>query len=225
MTYRVRSNGRQPLRALRFLLVALAACASFNHTDEGAVIVAFAGGVIGNDTGSTARAAINDAVVGGAAGAIIGHQMDQQAKEIKDHVAGATVERLGEGIEVTFASGLLYEVDADRVRPAAAQNLRNLATTLSRYRDTDLLIVGHTDSVGSAAYNQALSQRRASSVIEFLIGEGIAVERLHSAGRGAREPRRSNASDNGRQANRRVEVAIYASVSYRNEVKRPANTR
>jgi outer membrane protein OmpA-like peptidoglycan-associated protein len=225
MPYRVRSNGRQPLRALRFLLVALAACASFSHSHGAAVIGASAGDVVGNDTGSTTRSAITGAIVGGAAGAIIGHQMDQLAKEIKQRVAGATVERVGEGIEMTFASALLYEADADRVRPAAAQNLRNLATTLSRYRDTDLLIVGHTDAVGSAGDNQALSERRASAVTEFLIGEGVAAGRLHSAGRGEMEPRRSNAGDNGRQANRRVEVAIYASVSYRNEVQRPANTR
>jgi outer membrane protein OmpA-like peptidoglycan-associated protein len=224
------SSGR-PYTALAFLLVAIAltACASFSRKEKGAVIGASAGGVIGgvigNNTGSTTRGAIIGAAVGGTVGAIIGHQMDQQAKEIKQQVAGATVERVGEGIQVTFASGLLYDFDADRVRPEAEQNLRNLATTLTRYRDTDLLIVGHTDSVGSDFYNQGLSERRARSVSDFLVTQGVLVGRLHSTGRGEMEPLGSNTTDSGRQANRRVEVAIYASESYRNELKGLQSTR
>jgi outer membrane protein OmpA-like peptidoglycan-associated protein len=207
---------------LIFIALFLAGCASLTREQKGAAIGATAGGVIGgvvgNNTGSTTRGAIIGAVVGGAAGAIIGHQMDQQAKEIKQQVVGATVERVGEGIQVTFASGLLYDFDADRLRPEAEQNLRNLATTLDRYRDTDLLIVGHTDSVGSDAYNQSLSERRAHSVSDFLVTQGVLVGRLHSGGRGELEPLGPNATDSGRQANRRVEVAIYASTSYRNEL-------
>jgi outer membrane protein OmpA-like peptidoglycan-associated protein len=227
----VRSTGRRRYTALAFTLAAtaLAACASFSRKEQGAVIGGSAGGVIGgvigNNTGSTTRGAIIGAVVGGTVGAIIGHQMDQQAKEIKQQVAGATVERVGEGIQVTFASGLLYDFDADRLRPDAEQNLRNLATTLARYNDTDLLIVGHTDSVGSDSYNQALSERRARSVSEFLVTQGVRVARLHSTGRGETEPLGSNATDSGRQANRRVEVAIYASESYRNELKGLQSTR
>ena len=232
----VGSSGARRSTTLAFALLAvvllalmLMSCASFSRKEKGAVIGASAGavvgGVVGNNTGSTTRGAIIGAAVGGTVGAIIGHQMDQQAKEIKQQVAGATVERVGEGIQVTFASGLLYDFDADRVRPAAAENLRNLATTLGRYRDTDLLIVGHTDSVGGDAYNQALSERRALSVSEFLIGEGVASRRLHSAGRGENEPLSSNAMDSGRQANRRVEVAIFATASYRDELKAQRNTR
>ena len=225
MSYRVRSNGRQPLRALRFFLVALAACASSPHQSDVAGIGASAGGVIENDTGATTRGAINGAFAGGAAGARIGHQMDQQAKELREFAAGATVERVGEGIEMTFATGLLYEADADRIRPAAAQNLRNLATTLLRYRDTDLLIVVHSDSRASHTYNQALPARRASSVAEFLISEGVAAERLHSAGRGDVKPLGSLANQTGRHANGRVEVAIYASESYRIQLRGPTNTQ
>src|SRR5207245_5235541 len=104
------------------------------------------GGVIGNQTGSTTRGAIIGAVVGGAAGAIIGHQMDQRAKEIQKSVPGATVERVGEGIQVTFPSGLLFDFDSAVIRGAAASNLNELARHLSRYSDTNLLIAGHTDA-------------------------------------------------------------------------------
>jgi len=222
---RIRSRDGRSFSAVAFILLAMAfvACASLSRKEKGAVIGASTGGVIGavigNNTGSTARGAIIGAAVGGTVGAIIGHQMDQQAKEIQQQVAGATVERVGEGIQVTFASGLLYDFDADRLRPEAEQNLRNLATTLARYRDTDLLIVGHTDSVGTDAYNQSLSERRARSVSEFLVTQGVVWGRLHSTGRGEREPVGSNATDSGRQDNRRVEVAIYASESYRKELK------
>ena len=107
------------------------------------------GGVIGSQTGSTARGAIIGAVVGGGAGAVIGRQMDQQAKELKVEIPGAVVERVGEGIQVTFASGLLFDFDSDAIRPASAANLQQLAASLKKYSDTDLLIVGHTDSSGS----------------------------------------------------------------------------
>ena len=157
-------------------VVMLSACASLNKKEDGAIIGAAVGGgigaVIGNQTGSTARGAIIGAVVGGVAGTVIGHQMDQQAKELKQNIAGATVERVGEGIQVTFASGLLYDFDSDRVRPEAAENLLSLAASLSKYPKTDLLIVGHTDSAGTSGYNQTLSERRARSASDYLLGEG-----------------------------------------------------
>ena len=194
------------------------ACATRKQT--GAVVGAGAGGVIGgiigNQTGSTTRGAIIGAVVGGTAGAIIGHQMDQQAKEIQQNIPGATVTRIGEGIAVTFASGLLYDFDSDVVKPTAAQNLRTLAQSLGKYPNTDILIVGHTDATGSDSYNDGLSQRRASSALNFLVGQGVASTRLRSAGRGETEPIADNSSESGQQLNRRVEVAIYANAQARN---------
>lgn len=196
------------------------ACASWNRKQKGAAAGAAAGavvgGVIGNQTGSTARGAIIGAVVGGAAGAIIGHQMDQQAKELKQNIPGAVVTRVGEGIAVTFASGLLYEFDSDVIRGDAARNLRALAESLEKYPDTDLLIVGHTDATGSDQYNQGLSQRRATSASNFLTGEGVAPGRLRAVGRGETEPIAENGTEGGRALNRRVEVAIYASAKARN---------
>jgi len=230
-----RWSARHSYVVLAFILIIivliLAGCATFNRVQEekGTLTTSSAGdvtgGIVGLDSSSTTRRAIIGAAAGGAAGLIIGRQMDQQAKEIRQRVAGATVERVGEGIEVTFASELLYSVDADQLRPAGEQNLRDLATTFDRYRDTDVLIVGHTDSVGSAGDNEALSERRARVVRDFLVTQGVLVGRLHSAGRGATEPLDASVTDGGRHANQRVEVAIFASTSYRNELNRQRFTR
>ena len=159
----MKMSNTQRLRAFTALLVVgsvgMSACASMNKKEEGAIIGAAAGGavggVIGNQTGSTARGAIIGAVVGGAAGAIIGHQMDQQAKELSQNIPGATVARVGEGIEVTFASGLLFAFDSDQILPTAGTNLAELAKSLQKYPDSQLLIVGHTDNVGDDCVQSA----------------------------------------------------------------------
>jgi len=206
----------------------LTGCQSLSNKERGAIIGAGAGaavgGVIGNQTGSTARGAIIGAVVGGAAGAIIGHQMDQQAKEIKQNIPGAVVERVGEGIQVTFESGLLFDHDSDRVKPAAAENLRNLARSLNNYPNTDLVIVGHTDATGPDEYNADLSQRRARSAANYLASLGVNPTRLRTYGRGESEPVAENASEVGRQKNRRVEVAIFANAAAREDARRRAAT-
>ena len=219
-------SNTQRLHALTALLLVgslgAGACASMNKKQEGAVIGAAAGGaiggVIGNQTGSTARGAIIGAAVGGAAGAIIGHQMDQQAKELSQNIKGATVERVGEGIEVTFASGLLFAFDSDSIQAAAATNLHELAASLQKYPESQLLIVGHTDNVGDDFYNQRLSERRANSAATYLAAQGVARTRLGTSGKGESEPVTTNDTDAGRQKNRRVEVAIYASEAYRNRL-------
>ena len=206
----------------------LTSCASLNNKERGAIIGAGAGaavgGVVGNATGNTARGAIIGAVVGGAAGAIIGHQMDQQAKEIKQNIPGAVVERVGEGIQVTFESGLLFDYDSDRIKPAAAENLRSLARSLNNYPSTDLVIVGHTDNVGSDEYNADLSQRRSRAAANYLASLGVNPNRLRTYGRGETEPVAANTTDTGRQQNRRVEVAIFANEAAREDARRRAAT-
>lgn len=201
------------------LSLGLSGCASWNKKGAGAGIGAATGGavgaVIGNQTGSTTRGAIIGAVVGGAAGAVIGHQMDQQAKELRQNIPGATVARVGEGITVTFASGLLYDFDSEVVKPDAATNLRSLAASLGKYPNTELLISGHTDAVGATAYNQSLSQRRATAASDFLVQQGVAASRLRAVGRGETESIGPNDTEAGRQANRRVEIAIVASEAAR----------
>ena len=210
------------IRALGVLgclaLSGLNSCAT-HKAEAGAAIGAGAGalvgGVIGNKTGSTAAGAIIGAVVGGATGAVIGARMDAQAKELRQNIPGATVTRVGEGIAVTFASGLLFDFDSDKVRPDAASNLQKLAASLDKYPDTNLLIVGHTDATGSADYNQGLSERRATSAMRYLGSLNVTPARIKALGRGESEPIASNDTDAGRAQNRRIEVAIFANDAAR----------
>lgn len=196
------------------LLPMTVGCA-MNKAEKGAIIGAGAGGLagaaVGKATGSTVRGAIIGAAVGGVAGAVIGHQMDKQAEELAFEIPGATVQRIGEGIVVTFPDGLLFGFDSDRITYAAQTNLRKVATSLVAYPNTRLLIVGHTDSQGSDAYNMDLSERRANAAAGFIVGEGIARSRTSTAGRGEGEPIATNETDAGRQSNRRVEIAIFSS--------------
>ena len=208
------------------LLSGITSCSSKTATGGavGAAGGAVIGGVIGNQTGSTARGAIIGAAVGGVAGSIIGHQMDQQAKEIQQNIPGAVVERVGEGIQVTFPSGILFDFDSDVVRGDAAANLRSLASSLDRYKDSNVLIVGHTDAVGADTYNQDLSYRRAQSAARYLESRGIEQD-VATVGRGEREPIATNDSDSGRARNRRIEVAIYANDELRERARREAAGR
>jgi outer membrane protein OmpA-like peptidoglycan-associated protein len=202
-------------------------CQTLNtKKEQGAVIGAaggaVVGGVIGKATGSTARGAIIGAAVGGAAGAIIGHQMDQKAKEIQGSVAGAEVTRVGEGLVVTFDSGLLFDYDSSVLRAESKRNLDNLASNLSSFGDSKLLLVGHTDAQGSDAYNLDLSRRRSAAVATYLESHGVSPARVETAGRGESEPIAANDTDAGRQQNRRVEIAVYASDKMKADAKAAA---
>ena len=202
----------------------LTACSSMNRTGRGAVIGAAGGAavgaIIGKQVGSTARGAIIGAAVGGAAGAVIGRQMDKQAEELAATIPGATVQRVGEGIVVTFDSGLLFPFNSTDLLPAGQDNLRNLAASLQANPETEVLIVGHTDAVGSDSYNQNLSEQRASSAASILASNGIPRDRIRTSGRGELEPIAENETEAGRQQNRRVEVAIFASEEYREQLLR-----
>lgn len=207
------------------LLVLTQGCAWLNTQSDtrkgigtGAAAGALVGALIGKANGSTAKGAILGAVVGGAAGAAIGHQMDKEAKDLQDKLPDAKVERVGEGIEVTFNSGILFDVNSDQLRPPAEHDLSELATSLQDYSGTRVLVVGHTDSTGTASYNQALSERRANAARVALLRDGLAGDRVEAVGRGESEPVASNATAEGRQANRRVEVAIYASKAMRDKM-------
>ena len=208
---------------------ALAACASLHNKERGAIVGAAAGGAIGGavgrKNGGTARGAIVGAAVGGAAGAVIGHQMDQRAKEIQQTVAGAKVERVGEGLLVTFESGLLFDFDSDALRANARDNLRNLAASLQKSPNTNVMIVGHTDAQGTDAYNQGLSERRAAAAAAFLADQGVARSRLIVRGRGESEPVAANDSESGRAQNRRVEVALYANDALKQQALRQSPPR
>lgn len=200
----------------------LPGCASMSKTQEGAAIGGAAGavlgGIIGNQAGSTAKGAIIGAAVGGAAGAIIGHQMDEQAEALEEELPGAEVERVGEGIQVTFDSGILFDFDSYSLRPEAREHLMNLAASLADYPDTEVLIVGHTDSSGADQYNQTLSENRANSAGDYLIRAGVVPSRVKTMGLGETEPVATNDTEEGMQQNRRVEVAIFASEEYRKRI-------
>ena len=214
----------RPACALAVIL--LAGCATKSQTGAviGAAGGAAVGGAIGSAAGSTTKGAIIGAVVGGAAGAYIGSRMDRQARELEQNIPGATVERVGEGIHVTFASGLLFDFDSDVVKATARENLRNLASSLDKYPGSDLMIAGHTDNVGSDDYNQALSQRRAEAAARYLAQLGVADARLMTRGLGETEPKADNGSEAGRSENRRVELAIFANDALKAEAQRAAGT-
>jgi len=205
-------------------LLASSGCASLNKKERGGIIGAgtgaAVGAVIGRTNGSTAKGAIIGAAVGGTAGAVIGHQMDQQAKEIKQNIPGAIVERVGEGLQVTFESGLLFDYDSDVLRAPARQNLATLAASLEKYPNTDLMVVGHTDATGPDDYNMTLSERRAAAASNYLASQGVARTRLRSTGRGEAEPIAANDSETNRQKNRRVEVAIFANEQLKSQALR-----
>lgn len=198
-------------------------CESLSNTEQGALIGSGAGGAagaaIGRAAGGTAEGAILGAVIGGAAGAVIGQRMDRQAQELEEELPRADVERVGEGIKVTFDSGILFDFDSSALRSEAQRNLSELANSVRDFEKTELLVVGHTDARGSDTYNQDLSERRANAAYEYLVRQGVQPSRINAVGRGEDEPVATNETEAGRQQNRRVEVAIYASEEYREQVQ------
>lgn len=222
----MRTNIRSIVLPLVFCAssVTLTGCATKAQTGTviGAGGGAVVGGAIGKVAGSTAKGAIVGAVIGGIAGNMIGARMDRQAKELEQNIEGATVERVGEGIQVTFASGLLFDFDSDVVKAEARTNLRELALSLDQYPGTDVIIIGHTDAVGPDDYNQSLSEQRARAAANYLMTQGVAGSRIGTRGLGESEPVASNDTEASRARNRRVEVAIFASEAYREQVRRSA---
>ncbi len=193
-------------------------CKTWNNATKGAVIGtgggAAVGAVIGKTLGNTAAGAIGGAVVGGTVGAIIGQNMDEKARELEEEMDGVTVQRVEEGIAVSFDSGILFDFDSSSLRPDGYENLRKLTQIINEDDDTILMIVGHTDSRGDEDYNLRLSERRAQSASRYMISQGLSSSRIQIVGRGENEPIAENDSDEGRQENRRIEVAIYASPEY-----------
>lgn len=220
-------NRKSSLKALQSLFLAgvvlLTACKASN-TQKGGAVGAAAGGAIGAAIGSasdnTALGAIIGAGIGGTAGALIGRRMDKQAEELREDLEGAEVERVGEGIKITFDSGLMFDVDSYALRSETKQNLTELASTLKKYENTNILIEGHTDATGSDQYNQQLSVKRANSVTSYLLAQGVASSRLTAQGYGESQPIADNSTVSGRQQNRRVEVAIYANKKMKKMAER-----
>jgi len=200
--------------AIGLVIVGLVGCASMKKRDQGALIGAGAGavigGIIGDQAGNTAVGAIIGAAVGGAAGAYIGNYMDKQAEEMRRDLEGATIERIGEGIKITFDSGILFEIDKSSLQYEAKVNLEKLAAILNKYEDTEVLIEGHTDATGPDEHNRDLSIRRAQSVATHLSGRQVNPTRFTIMGYGEDQPVADNATADGRQQNRRVDIAVFA---------------
>ena len=203
---------------LLVIMLLISGCSTWSKTAKGTVIGSGAGAavgaVVGKTLGNTAAGAIAGAVVGGTVGAIIGRNMDLKAAELERQMEGVTIQRVEEGIAVSFDSGLLFDVDSSNLRTEGYENLQKLADILKKDNETILMIVGHTDSTGDESYNLSLSERRAQSAKSFMQAQGLSSSRIQMIGRGESEPIGDNSTDAGRQKNRRIEVAIYASPEY-----------
>ena len=209
-----------------FAGLAASGCSTATKSQKGAVIGtgggAVLGAVIGKATGNTARGATIGAVLGGVGGAVIGHKMDKQAEEMKKVLGDAEVRREGEGIIINFKEKVLFAYDKADLGANAASNLTKLVEILNRYPDTNIEIIGHTDSNGSDDYNQGLSERRANAVVSYLRNNNITSNRLTAIGKGETDPIASNDTDDGRAQNRRVEFVITANEKMKAEANKEA---
>ncbi|QJW89059.1 OmpA family protein [Spirosoma taeanense] len=198
---------------------------SMNKTQKGAAVGAGGGAVVGGiigkkyAKGNTALGAILGATVGGAAGAIIGRRMDKQAEEMKRQMPNATVERVGEGIKITFGSDILFDVDSYQLKPETKRQLTEFAQTLNKYEDTDIRIEGHADATGSDDHNLKLSRERANAVASYLEAQGVKTSRIDEKGYGEAQPVADNSSESGRRQNRRVDIAVFANKQMQRDAK------
>ncbi len=203
-----------PISLILSLIIMSVSCANWSKTAKGGAIGAaggaVVGGAVGKAAGNTLLGAITGAAIGGAAGAYIGHLMDKQAEEMRRDLEGAKVERIGEGIKITFESSLLFDVDRYDLRPQSQENLKKLAVILNKYPDTNIIIEGHTDSTGPRPYNITLSERRARAVAHYLAQLGVNSSRFSVMGYGPDQPIATNDTPEGRQQNRRVDLGIIA---------------
>lgn len=220
---------RKTTKIVYYLLtvsIVLAACKGMTKTQKGAIIGttggAAVGAVIGRASGNTALGTIIGAAVGGTAGVLIGKKMDKQAEEIKKQVPNAKVERVGEGINIEFESKVLFDYDQSGLKTEAKTSLNEFVTILKKFPDTNIEIQGHTDNKGSDAYNDALSQRRATAVMVYLIDRGIANSRMNPKAMGENYPKYTNDTEEGRSLNRRVEFLITANEKMVSDAEKEA---
>ena len=181
------------------------------NTAGGSIIGALGGAAIGTlFGGDDRRNALIGAGVGLLAGAAVGQYLDQQQRELEASLAGtgAEVYRQGDSLVVNFPANVTFAVDSSQIQPGFYRTLDDVSATLNRYPQSYLDVVGHTDSTGSDAYNQSLSERRAGSVSNYFRSRGVEPARIASYGMGETQPAASNADSYGRQQNRRVELRI-----------------
>lgn len=204
--------------AITMLFASCESVKNSNNTQKGvaggAVAGAIIGGILGNNLGSKDNAALGaiiGAAVGGATGGLIGAKMDKQARDIQTTLPGAQVERVGEGIRVILDENAInFDFNKSTLTTSAKGNLDKLIPVFNKYPDTNILIVGHTDAVGSDAVNDRISLERATSVRNYMSSKGITATRMITDGKGKNEPLADNTTEEGRAKNRRVEFAITA---------------
>ncbi|HEV7241864.1 MAG TPA: OmpA family protein [Thermoanaerobaculia bacterium] len=210
------------LIAALFVPAALADVATErDKTKKGAIIGgvagAIAGTIIGNNKrlggkGDAKRGAVIGTAVGAATGAIVGHMMDKQERELRQ-IDGIDVTRTDEDeLKVTMRNEILFDFNSAALRSSSRDELSEMAEVFDRYGDTTIVVAGHTDSTGSASYNDRLSDRRANSVANYLEARGVSGSRLDATGYGESRPKATNSTSSGRQRNRRVELYVKANA-------------
>ena len=213
--------------AVLFATIFAVACASSSNSGNpddpnqkakrgagvGAAAGAVLGAVVGNQTGNPTTGAVIGAAAGAAIGGAVGHRMDQQQKELQQ-IPNVEVTRPSENeINVQLTNDILFDFGSAALRPESQTTLHDLAANFQRYPDEAVDVEGHTDNVGTAAYNQTLSENRANSVRSYLVSQGVPASRVTAVGFGETRPKASNDTPEGRQVNRRVEIHIRATQS------------
>ena len=208
----------KPISAIALASLVLAtACTTASETPKtrdgaviGGLIGGLAGAIAGNDPEERRRNAAVGAIVGAGVGGVIGSQLDKQEAALRQDLGNdnVTIVNTGDRLIVTLPQDILFATDSTTVRADLQSDLRALAGNLNEYPNTTVQVIGHTDSDGSAAYNQDLSQRRAQAVSSVLIGNGVAPSRIQAFGRGEDQPVATNLTAEGKAQNRRVEIVI-----------------
>lgn len=205
--------------ALVTLLLASGCAEPMSRTQKGTLIGAgagaaagaLAGQAIGRDTKGTVIGAAAGAAVGAGTGAAVGRYMDNQEKAMREalaSVAGVNVVRDGDLLHITFRSDSQFDVNSFTLRSSAQQDVARMAAILKEYEKTNIRVAGHTDATGSESLNQTLSERRAEAVKNIMLAQGVAANRLTTIGFGKSQPIADNATAQGRQLNRRVEITV-----------------
>jgi outer membrane protein OmpA-like peptidoglycan-associated protein len=196
------------------IIILLTSCATDEHkrtavgAGVGAVAGAGLGAIIGHQTGHTGAGAAIGAATGALIGGGIGYYLDKQAAELKRIQGIENVKQERDRLIATMSNSLLFDVNSAIIKPGALDGLTQVADVLNRYPETTIVVKGYTDSSGTEAYNQELSERRAKSVANFMIGKGVDAGRVTSIGFGEQFPIAGNDTEAGRQQNRRVELEI-----------------
>ncbi len=215
---------RRFVAALLAAMLVLSGCATdsrgnrrpLTDAEKGALIGAAVGAAVGMTHRSHRKRSVIIGAVGGAiAGGLVGSYMDRQKQDLEKVLrpeldrGAIRIEKLpGHRLRISMTGATAFDVDSTAIKPGFHSTLDKMARVLNRYGKTELVIVGHTDSTGPAAYNQRLSERRARAVMAYLLQRGVIPERLSAYGKGETQPVASNATEAGRRRNRRVEIEV-----------------